>query len=286
MIIVLNLVAGLLLAGLLGAHLLPKSWEISLIVPYLFLCTVLLIKFIKGKGNRVRVLLLALLILGTTPFGMLGTYHAGKAYQLKIDRDIQKQQAAIKRDLKLAMDAVNKGDVKGAKVYLEDERMEGNSQAQFLLGHIYVWREKKFEKGTGLLMKSAEAGHRDGLYYLARRHINSEFPGFDLSKGIELFEKSIQRFNDSRSAYYLGELYLMGAGVVRNDALGFQLIRRAAFDSNLDSQKRLVKLYELGRGIPVDLKKAKNWQRWIEKSPGQQRLDRHNGYFPSDNGKW
>lgn len=71
--------------------------------------------------------------------------------------------------------------------------------------------------------------------------------------------KPLAEQDDARAQFRLGEMYLEGIGVERNEQEGLRLVRKAATLGDSDAQLRMGEMYFRGRGVPQNNFEAYVW---------------------------
>lgn len=75
---------------------------------------------------------------------------------------------------------------------------------------------------------------------------------------------------NARAKFFLGEMYLAGTGVKRDDAMALKLERAAAEKGSEGAQYTLGEMYERGQGVPKDVVQAHVWYALSAESGDEQ----------------
>ena len=153
-----------------------------------------------------------------------------------------------------------KGDL-GGRSELEALATEGRSDAQEMLGELMgshgppALRDEL--AACGWFVKAA-ASRLDSLHnsaLCAEKGVNGT-P--DLARAAELYRQAADR-GYHKSMCALGNLYVAGRGVPKDEAKGAELCRQAAEQGEPDAQTDLGNLYLRGIGVPHDVAQARHW---------------------------
>lgn len=87
--------------------------------------------------------------------------------------------------------------------------------------------------------------------------------------------------NHARAQFFLGEMYLRGAGVPQDRARALQLETAAAEGGSTEAQFTLGEIYERGLGVPVDKVQAYVWYA-LSATTGDERALRRKAALETD----
>lgn len=125
------------------------------------------------------------------------------------------------------LSAYQQHDYATAIVWFQKAAQQGDTEAQFYLGHLYrkgLGVTKNLQESFKWLQKAAEEGH-------------------------------------IRAQYNLGLMYASGYGVTRNDQEALKWYRVAAQQGNPEAQYFLGRMYEKGQGVTQNNQEAAKWYR-------------------------
>ena len=125
---------------------------------------------------------------------------------------------------------------------------DGNVSAQAELGECYA-------NGTGVNKDTAEARK---WYQKAADQGQISYKTVSESDMIHKIREAAER-GDAEAAVKLGESYMKGEGVERNEEEAVKWFRLAAEQGDADAQNRLGCCYWDGKGVSIDLRKAVKW---------------------------
>ena len=197
---------------------------------------------------------------------------------------------------KKGMYAYEKSDYKLAVSYFEDSAKQGNSDAQFQLGSMYLTGdgiEKNIKKAFDYMRKAAEAGDataqfnmgsfalpsdsnfayswflksanqgyapaelRIGLYYYSGdKPVNQDY-----LEAYKWLEKSANQEN-SDAQYMLGTMYLSGDGVKQNHVESLEWYEKSAKNGNSKAMVQVGWSYFDGTGVDLNKKIASKY--WLD----------------------
>ena len=147
---------------------------------------------------------------------------------------------------------VEKNEKKAIKLY-EKAANQGNTGAHIQLGQMYEEgrgaeknEKKAIEKYVSLINKGRSSKrYKESLERLKKM----------LQKESEE-EDWIQILTDAYAQIQLGQMYLEGRGVKKDEKKAAQLYEKAANQANKEAQFQLAQIYEKGRGVDKDENKA------------------------------
>ena len=141
--------------------------------------------------------------------------------------------------------AIKNGDFKKAFELLQPLAEEGNAEAQFLLGSLYIngqGVEKDDTEGLSWIMKAAR-----------QEYDQARLSAFSIYSGLA-------GLGDAGAMYNLGYMYLNGWGGEQDTDAGMTWLESAAKKGHERSAKVLSIIYAEGKfGIPPDGDKASFW---------------------------
>lgn len=122
----------------------------------------------------------------------------------------------------------------------------------------------------------AEKGKANYQYKLGNAYLKGNEVSKNEKTAADWFRKAAKQ-NYAKAQYKLGYLYYVGKGVRRNYSLAFRWLNRAARSNYSPAQYYLGKLYAEGKGTDQDLDKAMSWLRKASKAgytPANQEIAR------------
>jgi TPR repeat protein len=156
--------------------------------------------------------------------------------------------ACANPSLQEGLNAYNNKNYKEAYNIFSILSQEGNSQAQYILGSMYldgIGVKKDYKKAYELFMQSAKQNNSFGEYALGYLYKHGLGVKKDLSKTLYWWEKSAKE-NNRDALYGLGFLYSMGQGVELNYKKSFEYWEKASYLGSNYAQYRLGLLYYEG----------------------------------------
>ncbi len=135
----------------------------------------------------------------------------------------------------------------------------------FLEGLLGV---RNLDVGLQLLKDSAQAGYRNAQYDLAllyRRGLPKSDP--DPKLALYWFEHAAKQ-NHANASYEAGMSYLLGLGTAINTDKAVALLNSAGSLGNPEAPVTLAKLYQTGKGVPLNFNKARELYLYA----GQKRI--------------
>jgi TPR repeat protein len=148
--------------------------------------------------------------------------------------------------------------------WFEKAAKQGHIAAQYEFGACYLhYRgvKRDVDKAIEWLTKSAEKGYSSAQIELAEHYetfgIFHEYGTYEVdanqerrvkAKAFEWYKKAAEQ-NDVRGQYGLGNCYVLGKGVDKDENTGYEWIRKAAEQGHSGGQYSLGSRYENGIGI-------------------------------------
>jgi hypothetical protein len=151
-------------------------------------------------------------------------------------------------NLKDGIDAYNSKNYKEAYSIFSQLSKKGDSQAQYILGTMYLdglGVKKDYATAYNLFEESAKQNNSFGMYGIGYLYKHGFGVKRDLSKTLYWWEKSAQ-LNNKDALYGLGFLYSLGQGVELNYKKSFDYWQKAAYLGSSYAQYRLGLLYYEG----------------------------------------
>ena len=155
--------------------------------------------------------------------------------------------------------------------WLTQAANDGNAYAQCLLGYHYKYPEwegsgpnrhlprSDLPEAVRWFRLSADQNWAGGQYYLALAYLGGEATQKDEALGLEMMRKAADQ-NHSDALCELASLYSRDMGEPRNEQdRPIHLLLRAASQDNADAYARLAFRYRHGLGIERDLIEASRW---------------------------
>ncbi len=128
----------------------------------------------------------------------------------------------------------------------------GNREAMYQAAELYFFNENGEERKKWLL-KAAEQNYADAEFALAGICECSEPP--DYKGAVGWYTRAFEH-GESDAAAYIGEIYMRGNGVARDEAAGFQWFKKASDNDSVYGTYLVGKCYFDGTGVPQDKVKA------------------------------
>jgi TPR repeat protein len=151
-------------------------------------------------------------------------------------------------NLKDGIDAYNSKNYKEAYGIFSQLSKQGDSQAQYILGTMYLdglGVKKDYTTAYNFFEESAKQNNSFGMYGIGYLYKHGLGVKRDLSKTLYWWEKSAQ-LNNKDALYGLGFLYSLGQGVELNYKKSFEYWQKAAYLGSSYAQYRLGLLYYEG----------------------------------------
>ena len=121
--------------------------------------------------------------------------------------------------------------------------------------------KKDLRQAEKYYRRAAEKGNASSQISLGRLYLDGDLPGGP-SKAVQYFQMARE---NPVGAYYLGKCQMDGVGIARNQAEGFDLIKRSAENGFYEAQSTMGRLYEEGNFVGKDRDKALEWyQKSVE----------------------
>jgi len=169
-------------------------------------------------------------------------------------------------------------DVLQSVIWLTKSAQQGYFLAQDELASLYYNGSgvtKDYSKAAIWWRKAAEQGSPDAQYNLGILYYNGEGIPQDYIQAKQWFIKAAElhagnsdpeewarmasNMITAKAEYMLGKLYLLGQGVLPNDAEASVWYGKAAEHGNADAQNSLGMLYMFGKGVPQDYVESYFW---------------------------
>ena len=150
-----------------------------------------------------------------------------------------------------------KEENKQAKEILMTLSSQGIADANYSLFESRKSLDIKDKDAIQYLTKAAEEGYAAAQVELGILFLNGEIVTQDSKNSYNWFKAAAEKGNYD-GMKYVSKCYFSGMGVDRNDAIGFHWLNKLYTDygPQFDDWGLLGKVYETGRGTPVDLAKA------------------------------
>jgi TPR repeat protein len=148
-------------------------------------------------------------------------------------------------------------DVNAALRYFELSAKLGNTNAQYILGKIYMdsGDAENIQKALEWLGRASENGNAMAQYELGKLYCDGSHLEKDINKAMELLTKSAEQKN-GYAAYALAKLYLKGEEIPREVPLAVKWLTASSDQGNQFAQYALAKLYLTGEDVVEDIPKA------------------------------
>lgn len=177
------------------------------------------------------------------------------------------QAQALLGTLYLAGTVIKRDETLGLQL-LTTASEQGDAGAQFILGSSYLKGSFKIKvdlrQAEKWLLKAAEQGQTDAQETLGTTYYRGLFGKKDVQKARYWHERAVLEGNNIRSSYQLGWLYVTGEGGRQNTEKGIFLMTSAANRGDSDAQYLLGLLYADGS---YDIKQdLKKAREWLTKA--------------------
>ena len=190
-------------------------------------------------------------------------YSEPDKYQTKLAYDIYDAKCPPSQDIKeiylcaLKMIGDNKEENNESKETLMILASKGIADANYSLFENRKSLDIKDKDAIQYLTKSAEEGYAAAQAKLGILFLNGEIVTQDSKESYKWIKAAAEKGNYD-GMRYVSNYYFLGTGVDRNDAMGFYWQNKLYTDYGplFDDWDMLGKVYESGRGTPVDLAKA------------------------------
>lgn len=147
-------------------------------------------------------------------------------------------------------------DDAAAADYWERSAKLGNVNAQYALGKLWLDNETgNPEQAVAWITKASDGGNAAAQYALAKIYRDGKYVQQDISKAVELFQRSAGQENQY-AQYQLGKLYLSGEHLPKDVEAAIRWLEKSAMQENQFAQYALGKLYLCGHDVPRDKEKA------------------------------
>jgi hypothetical protein len=165
--------------------------------------------------------------------------------------------------LKKAKYWVDQGQViKALPLYLQ-LAMQGNADAQFYTGLLYINGHgiaKDEHQAVNWLGKAAKQGHKEAQSKLGFMYATGKGVVKNDSLAVYWCYKAAEH-GDVFAQYNLGLIYEKGQGVAQDNSLAFSWYSKAAAQGDAQAQYNLGVMYEKGVGVAKDSKQAATFYR-------------------------
>ena len=153
---------------------------------------------------------------------------------------------------------------KGFKYLLQSAEL-GDTDAMNAVGFMYEDGEgvaNDIFKAKDWYTKAAELEHITAMTNLGHWYetYENEYAYYDFEKAVKWYRKAMEA-GDTDAKYRLGELYLEGHGVPKEEKTAFTLFEEAAKDGHIEAMNYIGVMYDRGDGTTQDKKKAIDWYR-------------------------
>ena len=170
------------------------------------------------------------------------------------------QDASMGKEFyELAQQFNKSGDYTKARSYLERAVDASYAPAQTALGISKLENKNDLNErlhGVGLITLAANAGDQKARHIRANLLINNNLGlPMDPQEGLRQLRELMKK-GSAQARFTLGQVYISGAGVKKDEALGVAYIKRAAEEGYAPAQLALGNAYSQGRYVPRDIKKA------------------------------
>jgi TPR repeat protein len=175
-------------------------------------------------------------------------------------------------DYQKGLDALEQGDYKTALKVLKPLAEQGDTDAQYKLGKMYLHGDggapRDYEKSVKWFRLAVEQGHVIAAYDLGIMFEGSMYDGEfilqDFKEAIRLYEFCIER-GYVPALVNLGRMYSLGKGVPKNHQTSFKLYKIAAENGFSDASFNLGAKYVNGTGVEKDYIAALMWMNISER---------------------
>ena len=125
-----------------------------------------------------------------------------------------------------------------------------------LASGLAAFEAKHFARAMQCLSPLADAGHKDAQYRLAIMFQNGVGVVANEAVAFHWMQQAAEQ-DHGPAQHGLACCYLEGSGTHRDDPAAVQWLQRAVRHGLAGALVVLAQLYETGRGVPVDVEKAK-----------------------------
>lgn len=162
------------------------------------------------------------------------------------------------------MNILKKIDGKLYEWYLKSFAIEGDASKQADLGICYLEGsyniKQNKELGLQWLNEAIKNGYAKAMYYLGNYYLNGNYVEKDEKKGVELLTRCLFHKEISGSAYLsLALCYRDGKGVEKDMNRFMECLKQCAKLGNSVITKLLYEVYIEGSYAPADLEEADKW---------------------------
>lgn len=162
------------------------------------------------------------------------------------------------------MNILKKIDGKLYEWYLKSFALEGDASKQADLGICYLEGsyniKQNKELGLHWLNEAIKNGYAKAMYYLGNYYIAGKFVEKDEKKGVELLNRCLFHKDISRSAYLsLALCYRDGKGVEKSIIKFMECLKQCALLGDPVITKLLFEIYTEGSYAQADFNEAKKW---------------------------
>jgi TPR repeat protein len=123
---------------------------------------------------------------------------------------------------------------------------------------LQSYQNGNYQKAAKLYQKAAEQGNDQAQFNLGIMYVKGEGVKQDKQKGMELFNKAANNGNPD-AQYLLGVMYFYGKVMKQDYKKAFELFNKAANNGNLEAQYLLGVMYYNGQGVQQDISLAKEY---------------------------
>jgi TPR repeat protein len=162
---------------------------------------------------------------------------------------------------KIYLDSGDTENVQKALEWLGRASENGNAMAQYALGKLYL-KGEEIPRNVLLAVKwltaSSDQGNKFAQYALAKLYLTGEDAVENITKALDLLTKSALQKNQF-AAYMLGKLFLAGGKAEKDIPSAVRWLTVSAEQDNEYATYRLGKLYLSGEDVPKDIGTALRW---------------------------
>jgi TPR repeat protein len=137
---------------------------------------------------------------------------------------------AAKSNFSKGLSAYEQHDYATAIAWIKKAAEQGNSEAQYQLGHLYRQGKgttKNIEESFKWIKKSAEQGYIKAQYNLGLMYASGYGIAQNNQEAIKWYQKAAEQGNPE-AQYFLGRMYYQGKGVTQNNQEAIKWYKVAA----------------------------------------------------------
>ncbi|MCL1888053.1 MAG: sel1 repeat family protein [Kiritimatiellaeota bacterium] len=170
------------------------------------------------------------------------------------------------------------------KLPFREMATQGDAEAQWKLGHWFYCSVENKDKdpmnkalveAAKWFRKAAEQGHPNAQHFLGQSYLYGHGVERDNAEAVRWYREAAEQ-GDAGSQHRLGQTYMYGwNGVEQDTDEGMKWFMKAAAQYHVSAWNAIASIYAEGKyGVPQDKAKALKWFRWVaEYGDSSQRSD-------------